>query len=198
MKTELTLEIFRERWSPYSLSPEPIEEFRIKAMFEAAGRAPSSRNEQPWLFVYTTRDDNKKFDDYLGFLDESNRIWAKHAYMLIITMARTIYTHNGKNNRYALYDTGMAVSNLLHQAISFDIYVHQMGGFSREMVTEYFSLNEGIVPITVMAAGYLGDGSSLPRDISIKDETLRPRKQVFETVFRNSLTNQAFRQNTGQ
>jgi len=51
MKKELVLEIIKERWSPYALSSLPAEEFKIKAMMEAAGHAPSCFNEQPWLFV---------------------------------------------------------------------------------------------------------------------------------------------------
>ena len=37
MKKELILEIIKERWSPYSFSSSPVEEFKMKAMFEAVG-----------------------------------------------------------------------------------------------------------------------------------------------------------------
>jgi nitroreductase len=126
MRTELILEIIRERWSPYAFSSDPVEEYKLKAMFEAAGYAPSSNNEQPWLFVYSTQESREIFDDYTGFLSDSNQLWAKHAYALIISMARTKFSYKGRENRYAFHDTGMAVSNLLHQALSMDVYVHQM------------------------------------------------------------------------
>jgi nitroreductase len=161
-------------------------------MFEAAGRAPSSRNEQPWMFVYTTREDDPVFGDYLSFLDESNRIWAKNAWALIISLARTRYVRNGKINRYAFHDTGMAVSNLLMQALALDIYVHQMGGYSADMVRDYFRLDENIEPVAVLAVGYLGDGTSLPPELQSRDEKRRPRKQVNEYAFRSSLHNPAF------
>jgi len=192
MKTELILEIIQERWSPYSFASTPIEEFRLKAMFEAAGHAPSSRNEQPWVFVYTTRQD-PEFAEYLDFLDDSNKIWAKNAFALLVTIARTKYTYKEKHNNFALYDTGMAVASLLLQAAAFDIYAHQMGGFSREKVVEYFGLKEDMIPVTVIALGYLGDGSSLPPEVFKKDEVRRPRKQVFEIVYRNSLSQPAFK-----
>ena len=91
-----------------------------------------------------------------------------------------------------MYDTGMAVSNLLHQAYAFDIFVHQMGGFSPELVREYLNLPSDIEPLTMMAVGYLGDGSSLPPDLLKRDETRRPRKNVNEYSFRNSLSQPAF------
>ena len=92
MKEELILEIIKERWSPYSFSPAPVEEFKIKAMLQAAGKAPSSRNEQPWMFLYTTREDGDIFSDYLGFLTDTNRVWAQNGWALFIVMARMNYS----------------------------------------------------------------------------------------------------------
>jgi nitroreductase len=192
MKKELVLEIIKERWSPYALSRHAVEEYKIKAMMEAAGHAPSCFNEQPWIFVYTTRDDDNVFNDYIGFLADANQVWAKNAYAIIISLARTKFTHNGKPNRFAFYDTGMAVSNLLLQAMTFDIHIHQMGGFSVDKVREYFRLGDDVEPIAVMAAGFLGDGSQLPAEVLKRDETRRSRKPVNEYTFKNKMYNPAF------
>ncbi|HUX55856.1 MAG TPA: nitroreductase family protein [Bacteroidales bacterium] len=192
MKKELILEIIKERWSPYSFSSNPVEDFKLKAMFEAAGYAPSSNNEQPWLFVYSTQQNKKVFDDYLGFLVEANREWAKCAYVLVISMVRKNFSYNDKPNRYAFHDTGMAVSNLLLQALAMDIYVHQMGGFSVDKVREYFKLNDDIEPVAIMAVGYLGDGISLTPELLKRDDTRRSRKPVNDFTFNNSLSDPAF------
>ena len=161
-------------------------------MFEAAGYAPSCNNEQPWLFVYTTQDEKEAFNDYMGFLAEGNKLWAKNAYALAISMARTKFSYNDKPNRFAFYDTGMAVTNLLLQAHTLDIFVHQMGGYSIEKVKEYFSLVDDIEPIAMMAIGYLGDGSDLSPELLKRDEKRRPRKSVSEFVFKNSLSQPAY------
>jgi len=192
MKKELILEIIQERWSPYAFSSAHVEDFKMKAMFEAAGYAPSSNNEQPWMFVYATKSDGTVFSDYLEFLVESNRLWATNAYALIISFARTNFLKSGKPNRYAFHDTGMAVSNLLLQALAMDIYVHQMGGFSLDMVKDYFKLSGDIEPVAIMAVGYLGDGESLTPELLKRDETRRPRKSINEFAFRNTLTRPAF------
>jgi len=192
MKKELILEIIQERWSPVAFSSSKVEEYKLKAMFEAAGYAPSCNNEQPWLFVYTTQDEKEAFNDYMGFLAEGNKLWAKNAYALAISMARTKFSHNDKPNRFAFYDTGMAVTNLLLQAQTLDIFVHQMGGYSIEKVKEYFSLGDGIEPIAMMAIGYLGDGSDLSPELLKRDEKRRPRKSVSEFVFKNSLSQPAY------
>lgn len=192
MKKELILEIIQERWSPYAFSPAHVEDFKMKAMFEAAGYAPSSHNEQPWMFVYSTQQDMKVFNDYLAFLFDSNRIWAKNAYALIISMARINYQYNGNTNRYALHDTGMAVSNLLLQAMALDVQVHQMGGFYAEKVKDYFNLSDDVEPVAIMAVGYQGNGDSLPPELIKKDEQRRSRKSVNEFTFKNFPGNPAF------
>jgi nitroreductase len=192
MKKELILEIIQERWSPVAFSSAKVEEFKLKAMFEAAGYASSCNNEQPWLFVFSTQDEKEIFSDFMGFLADGNKLWAKNAYALAISMARTKFSYNGKPNRFAFYDTGMAVTNLLIQAQTLDIYVHQMGGYSIEKVKEYFKLDEGIEPIAMMAIGYLGDGSDLTPELLKRDEKRRPRKSVQEFVFKNSLSQPAY------
>jgi nitroreductase len=192
MKKELILEIITKRWSPYSFSANPVEEFKLKAMLEAAGYAPSSNNEQPWMFVYSTQQNKEVFDDYLGFLVDSNKEWAQHAYALMISMARTKFSYSGKSNRYAFHDTGMAVTNMLLQALAMDVYVHQMGGFSVEKVKEYFKLNDDIEPVAMMAVGYIGDGVSLTPELLERDEKRRPRRSVNEFAFKNFLSDPAF------
>jgi nitroreductase len=192
MKKELILEIIQERWSPYAFSSAPVEGFKLKAMFEAASYAPSCNNEQPWIFMLSTRDDIEVFNAYVGFLSDGNKVWAGNAYALVISMARTKFSHNDKPNRYAFHDTGMAVSNLLLQALAMDIYVHQMGGYSKEKVREYFKLDDDIEPVAMMAVGYLGDGSSLPPELLKRDDSRRPRKSISEFVYKDSFSTKAF------
>jgi nitroreductase len=192
MKKELILEIIQERWSPYSFSPAPVEKFKLKAMFEAAGYAPSCNNEQPWTFVFTTREDKDIFDDFIGFMVDGNKVWAKNAYAIVISMARTRFSHSDKPNRWAFHDTGMAVAHLLLQAQALDVHVHQMAGYSIEKVKEYFKLGDDIEPIAMMAIGYLGDGSLISPELLKRDEKRRPRRGINEYVFKNSLTDPAF------
>jgi nitroreductase len=177
MRKELILEIIEERWSPYSFSSTPVEEYKLKAMFEA---------------VYTTRENHEVFDTYLEFMNQTNQLWAKNAYAIIISMARTNFSHSGRPNRFSFHDTGMAVSNLLLQALSMDIYVHQMGGFLIDKVKKYFNLGDDIEPVAMMGVGYLGDGESLPDDLFKKDEIRRSRKSLKEFAFKNTLSNSAF------
>lgn len=188
----MVLEVIKKRWSPVSFSEKPVEEEKLREMFEAASCAPSSMNEQPWIFIIATKNDPDKFGDFSAFLEESNRVWARGAWALIVTLARTRHVYRDRPNKYAFHDTGMAVANMLAQATSLDIYAHQMGGFFPEKVKDYFSLPEGIEPVTVIAVGYPGDGSGLSDDLKKRNNTRKPRKIISEFAFRNSFGNPAF------
>jgi nitroreductase len=188
----MVLEVIRNRWSPLSFSEKPVEEEKLREMFEAASRAPSSMNEQPWMFIIATRRDREKFDDFASFLVESNREWAREAWALIITLARTKFVYKDRPNIYAFHDTGMAVANMVTQAVSLDIFAHQMGGFLHDKIRDYFSLPDGIEPVTVIAIGYLGDGNSLSEENKKRHNSRKARKNISEFVFRNSMGNPAF------
>jgi nitroreductase len=192
MTNKIILDLIENRWSPYSFSSQPIEEFKLKAMLEAARFAPSCNNEQPWIFVYTTNEEPVIFNDFIGFLSDTNKEWAKNAFALIISFARTKFTYKNRPNRYAFHDTGMAVTNLLLQAASMNIFVHQMAGYSLEKVKEYFMLDDDTEPVAIMAAGYIGDGSGLSDELLKRDGKRRPRKSVNEYVFKNKPGNPAF------
>lgn len=181
------LDIIEKRWSPYSFSSGYIEDEKIETLMAAAGRAPSANNEQPWLFLYTTMENKEKFDVFLEFLTESNRVWAKNAYAIIISFARLNSSYSGKPNRYAFHDTGMAVANLLTQASSMNIFIHQMGGYSIEKVRDYFKLKDDVEPVAVMTVGYIGDGTNIPEELHKRDEERRPRKLLSEYSFKNNL-----------
>jgi len=188
----MVLEIIKNRWSPVSFSREPVEEFKLKSILEAAGYAPSSMNEQPWMFIMTTKQYPEKFIDFVGFLDDSNQIWARNAYALIISLARMNFTYKNRLNKYAFHDTGLAVGNMLMQAQSMNVYVHQMGGFSPEKVKLYFSLAEDIEPVAIMALGYLGDGNELPDELKERDKTRKKKRNISEFAFRNGLNEPAY------
>jgi nitroreductase len=188
----MILDVIKNRWSPLSFSERPVEEEKLRDMMEAASCAPSSMNEQPWIFIIATKSDSEKFNEFAGFLVEWNRDWAKGAWALIVTLARTRFVYRDRPNRHAFYDTGMAVANMITQAASVDIYAHQMGGFFPEKVKEYFNLPPEIEPVSITAIGYLGDASELSEDLRKRHNTRSKRKNISEFAFRNSFGNPAF------
>ncbi len=170
------------RWSPYSFSDKSISADDIESLFKAASMAPSSYNEQPWLFSYATSDNIEKFEAYSSIMVESNRVWASKAHMLVVSLARRFSSYSGKPNKYALHDTGMATANLLAQATHLGLSCHIMGGFSESRARQILNLEDDVEVVAVIAVGYKGENSSLPEDILLKDIARRPRKPLNEIV----------------
>ena len=156
----LVLQSIKDRWSPRVFNPKLIPEIEIQSMLEALHWSFSCFNEQLWQLVITHRGEDRQ-QVLLGCVSERNRSWAQQAPILMLTVARLRFTHNGKVNRYASYDLGRAVAQLVFQATARQIYLHQMGGFSTDAAKKAFGLIKNQGPYSVIAVGYLGDSDTL-------------------------------------
>jgi hypothetical protein len=50
----------------------------------------------------------------------------------MLSVAKLHFTHDGKPNRHAFHDVGLAVGNLILQATALGLSVYQMAGFDVE------------------------------------------------------------------
>jgi len=155
-------EIIRNRYSPRSFSDEIIDNKTVHSLFEAARWSPSSMNEQPWRFIVSTKDDPDNFRKMLSVLNDTNREWAKNAYLLILIVTRLQNSKNNQLNRFALYDAGQTAAWLTMQASHMGLFVRQMGGFNADRAREIFEIPEEFITVTVMAEGYKGNINDLP------------------------------------
>src|SRR5215207_4883264 len=99
--------LFVRRWSPRAMSGAPLSEQQLHTLFEAARWAPSTYNEQEWRFLYARRD-TPHWETFLGLLMEANQVWCHKAAVLVVVLARKVFTHNGKPNPVHLFDCGSA------------------------------------------------------------------------------------------
>jgi nitroreductase len=170
-------ELIKKRWSPVAFDPRPVEQEKIQLLFEAARWAPSGRNAQPWRFIYTTRE-MPEYKTFLGLMDEGNQDWAKTAPLFVLALAQVISTYKNRPNRLALYETGMAVSNLLIQATHMDLFVHQMSGYDLERARETLAIPARYEPAAMMAIGYKGDVAQLPEEVAARETRERTRMGI--------------------
>jgi nitroreductase len=176
-------ELLEKRFSPYAFSSRPVEAEKLHKLFQAARSAPSSYNEQPWRFVVAARQDPEAFERLLETLMERNRQWARHAPVLILSVAKLDFTHNGQPNRHALYDVGQAAAYLTLQATELGLYVHQMAGFDAEKARQLLEIPEGYEPAAMMAVGYLGDPESVQEPPRQPARPPRARKPLDALAF---------------
>jgi nitroreductase len=176
-----------DRWSPVAFDSRRIEPDTLQLLFEAAKWAPSGRNAQPWRFIYATSD-MPEYKVFLGLLSEPNQVWARTAPLLVLPLAQVISTYKNRPNRLAFYEVGMAVGNLLIQATHMDLMVHQMGGYAVERAREELVIPTRYEPMAMMAIGYKGDASVLPREVAARETGERTRKEVSEFLVPGSCT----------
>jgi nitroreductase len=165
------------RWSPrgfdrtHEVSPE-----QLTALLEAARWAASASNSQPWRFLVTVRGD-AAFDRLVSTLAPGNQEWARHASALLLVAAETT-TQDGGDQRWALYDTGQAVAQLVAQAHAEGLATHQMGGFDPAAVYDSFGLNGGLTPVVVIAVGVIDPAAPLPEPLAVRERAVRTRRPI--------------------
>jgi nitroreductase len=177
-------DLIRGRWSPHAFAHRTIEHDKLLVLLEAARWAPSSYNQQPWSFVIATQDHPAEYDRLLSCLVEGNQRWAKHAPVLMLSVAKLHLDRDPENiNWHAFHDVGMAVENMAIQAIALDLFVHQMAGYNREKSRELFSIPAGYEPVSMIAIGYLGNPEELPEDLRQRELMPRVRRPIEDFVF---------------
>lgn len=176
-------DVLRQRWSPRAFDGRPVERATILRLVEAARWAPSCFNEQPCHFVLSTREQPEGFGRLLDCLTESNRIWARHAAVVGLTVAKLHFERTGQPNRYALHDVGLATANLVFQAATLGVVVHQMAGFDAALARMALSIPAGFEPVTALAFGYPGDPDTLDEPMRSREIALRVRVPLAALAF---------------
>jgi nitroreductase len=131
-----------------------------------------------------TRNDAAEFARLLSCLVEGNQAWASHAPVLMVSVARLTFAQNGKPNRHAIHDVGLATAQMILQATAMGIFAHPMAGFHPDKVRELYAVAEGYEPVAAIAAGYPGDPAALSESLRQRELAPRMRKPQAEFVVR--------------
>jgi len=175
-------DLIKNRWSPRAFSESPVEEEKLKNLFEAARWAPSAFNEQPWRFIVGQKG-TETYDKILQSLVEWNQQWAGKAPVLVLNIAAKTFSYNGKTNATAQYDLGQAVAFMLTEAVNQGLISHEMSGFNADEAARLLAIPDDFQVISVTAIGYYGDAALLPGDMLKSEMEERKRKSLDELVF---------------
>lgn len=174
------LDVLAERWSTRIFDAQtPIDEAALASALEAARWAPSANNTQPWRFIVARRG-TAEHASVLASLLEFNQTWAGDAAALVVFAATE--SVDGKPMPWATYDTGQAAAHFTVQAHASGLHTHQMGGFDRAAVAAAFDLPEGVIPVTVMAVGALGDLAAAPEKVKEREAAPRTRRPIGDSL----------------
>jgi len=174
-------DLIQRRWSPRAFLDRTVPPEELCRILEAARWAPSSANEQPWSFILATKEAKADYDRLFSCLLPGNQLWAGKAPVLMLSVAKLAFEDQSPN-RHAFHDVGLAVQNLILQALTQDIFVHQMAGFEVEKARALLNVPAGHEPAAMIALGYLGDPNTLPEKLRLRELAPRTRKPLTEFV----------------
>ena len=172
-----------DRWSPYGFEERLVVASDLCSLFEAARWAASSYNEQPWNYIMATKENPQEFEQLLSCLVEANQAWAKAAPVLVLGVVSLRFAKNHKDNRAAVHDLGLASGNLVVEATSRGLAVHQMIGILPDKAREVYQIPEHFEAWTAMAIGYSADPATMPAALKERDLAPRQRRPLRDFVF---------------
>lgn len=172
--------LLKQRWSPRAFSDKQLTQHDVNTLLEAARWAASCMNEQPWRFVWSFNNGSDLYQKLFDSLMTGNQEWVINAPMLMLSLVDKHFAADGKPNPWAKHDLGLAIGNMTTQASSMGIYVHSMGGFSKDKIREHFPKLKDLEPVTMIAVGYLGDPSMLSEFNQKREMEVQVRKPLAE------------------
>ncbi|HLF85198.1 MAG TPA: nitroreductase family protein [Blastocatellia bacterium] len=178
-------DLMRRRWSPRAFEEgRPVEREKVLTMLEAARWAPSCFNDQPRCFLVFDGSDEEALERARTCLSPGNA-WALNAPVLMLSVARETFEQNGKPNRWAQHDTGLATENLLLEAVELGLAAHPMAGYDADRARSEFGIPEGFTPIAMIAIGYpyRAKLDDLDEKLRGKELAARERKSIGEIAF---------------
>lgn len=182
--TEVEFEIsdlIRKRKSIRAYSSQSVEIEKLHSLFEATRWAPSSINEQPWIYMYASKDQPELWNTFFDILNDGNKAWVKDAPVLIFSIARKNFSRSNAHNAYALYDLGAANSLLALQAVDLGLQIRQMAGYDHQQARVKLNIPDEYELGVFMAVGYPGDVNQLPENL--KQRELAPRERFLQQEF---------------
>lgn len=184
------LDSIKNRWSPRTFATNTIKEDDVKILLEAGRWAPSSGNIQPWRIIWGIKG-TEMYDRIFDCLDDFNKSWAGNSQLLWINAYKKTMNDDKKENFHALHDLGLFMGNVIHQAHSMGIAVHQMAGVKFKKAEEEFNFPEDFHVATAVAFGYFGgEVEILPEDLEKQElKEMRVRKKQDEFAFNANFHN---------
>ncbi|MCM3556791.1 nitroreductase family protein [Janibacter melonis] len=113
----------------------------VDTLLEAARRAPSAGNSQPWMFIVAVRGDDTHAR-LVPHLARSSARWVPPASLVVVNLAHVFVedTTDWEYSEFSRYDLGQAVAHMTIQGLSMGLDSHQFRAFDREGVAAEFTI----------------------------------------------------------
>lgn len=168
------------RWSPRSMSGEELKEEEILSLFEAARWAPSSYNEQPWKFLYATKN-SPEWPLLFNLMIDFNKGWTKNAALIGVIISHRFFEKNKKNAHTHSFDTGAAWMSLAIEGSSRGLVVHGMEGFDYDQARKVLEIPDDYQVEAMFAVGKKAPLNALPPELQEREKP-SSRKSIHDFI----------------
>jgi nitroreductase len=173
-------DLILRRRSGRAIDPDrPVEEAKILSLLEAARWAPSCFNNQPWRIIVSK---DSSLNSVKACFSKGNA-WARRAPLILAMASKPDLDCQITGRDYYPLGIGLAVENLLLQAIHLGFVVHPIAGFDEIKIKEVLHIPDAYRVHTLVIVGYPGSLEGLDDWVLEKERTPRERKPVEEIVF---------------
>jgi nitroreductase len=164
-----------------ALGPVEITDADIAELARAAQLAPSCFNKQPWRFVFVREPG--QMDKVRAAMSKGNE-WTFKASMYAAVCARKDDDCIIKDRDYYLFDTGIAVGQLILRATELGLVAHPIAGYSPAKVREALGVPDDYQVITLINFGKKVQDTAGLTEGQVAGEAERPeRKPTAEFAF---------------
>ncbi|MEY9872747.1 nitroreductase [Streptacidiphilus sp. MAP12-33] len=164
------------RYSPYAFASGPrVPDEVVDTLLDAARRAPSAGNSQPWGFL-PVRPGEAAYAQVAPHLAPSSARWALDAGLLVVTLTRRwVDDPEIGYSEFADYDLGQSVAYLTVQAQALGLQVHQFRAFDLDGLTAELKPAPGWEIVSMLAVGRAADEPAPVRERrTVADLTTAP------------------------
>lgn len=155
-------EVIEKRYSCRSYQDKKIEKDILEKIIEAARKAPSARNIQPWHFYIVQNPEIKK---QLQVAAKDQKFISQAAAVIVGTGINVDYTMTCGYKGYVL-DLAIAMENITLAATSEGLGSCWVGAFKRDDVKQILNLPQDEEPVQMLTLGYPADKK---RERSLKE-----------------------------
>lgn len=149
-----------------SYADDPVPKAELEALVDAARRAGSGHNRQPWRFVAST--DREWLDELAGFGDFTTPLRDAPA-GLVVAVAETDSHYRLEHN---VFDCGQAAQNVTLAATARGLGTCPQGLGDREGAADFLDLPDGFRPLMAYAVGYPAEEPATEIEGVPRDEEL--------------------------
>ena len=182
MGSNLILDEIMKRHSGRAFSNKPVSEEDLNSILEAGRWAPSCGNAQSWNFIVLR--DSKILEKAHEYLTRGNA-YGKAAPVMILVAAKESDGCSSHGLPYFMMDAGLAVQNMLLQAVHVGLMAHPAAGWDEDGLKKVTGIPDDYRLVTVIFLGYEGSLDALDEFTRERESRPRVRREFTEIVHWN-------------